>query len=120
LLEIPVGRRDHTHVGAAHFLTADPHVGSILQNTEQLHLNALRYLADLVQEDGAPFGELEAARLGPNRPRERAPLMAEELRFQEGLRESAAIHRHKGSVRALARRVARLGEDLLPRSALPQ
>src|SRR5258705_3757492 len=30
LLEIPVRRRDHAHIGAAHFLAADPHVGPIL------------------------------------------------------------------------------------------
>src|SRR6267143_682847 len=120
LFEIPIRRRDHAHVGAAHLLAADTHVGPVLQHAEQLHLDALRHLADLVQEDGASLGELEAARLRPDRARKRAPLVAKELRFEERLGEGAAMHGYKRCLRALARRMDRLGEDFLPRAALPQ
>ena len=49
LRRFKVARAD-PHVRAAHVLAPDAHVGPILQHAEQLDLDALRHLADLVDQ----------------------------------------------------------------------
>jgi hypothetical protein len=46
-------------------------------------LEAERHLADLIQEERAPVGELEAAGLAGHGARERALLVAEQLGLEE-------------------------------------
>ena len=62
LLEIAVRRRDDAHVDRVRAVVADPLVLALLQHAQQLALQIERDLADLVEEDRAAVGELEAAR----------------------------------------------------------
>src|SRR5437660_775422 len=82
-----------------------------------LGLDARRELADLVEKQRAPGGELEAARLLPLRSGEGAPFMAEELRFDERVWQRRAVDGDAGAVGATAGIVDRLGHQLLARTA---
>ena len=55
---------------------------------KQLRLGLGRNLADLIEEDGAPVGKLEAADALGNGAREGPLLVAEELAFNEARREA--------------------------------
>src|SRR3990167_5375395 len=80
--EVAVGRRDHPDPDpdgrSAHALELP-----FLEHAEQLRLKVERQLADLVQEDGPSVGQLEAADLPRERPREGALLVAEQLALEE-------------------------------------
>ena len=119
-LEILVGGRDDPHVHldglrAPHTLEA-----ALLQDAEQLHLDAVGELADLVEEDGAPVGHLEASPPLAHGAGEGSLLVPEELRLDEGLREGHAVHRHEGLLLPRRVLVQGLGEELLARPALSE
>src|SRR2546426_967019 len=75
-------------------------------------------LADLVEKQRAPGGELEAARLLPIRSGESASFMAEELRLDERFWQRRAVDGDAGAVGATTGIVDRLGHQLLARAAL--
>ena len=78
-----------------------------------------RDVADLVEEQRAAVGELEAAAArGLDGAGERALLVAEELREEQRLDEGRAVDRDEGARGALARPVDRLRHELLARAAL--
>src|ERR1700704_7181724 len=79
--EVPVGGDDEAKVGLERHGAADPLELALLEDTEKFGLDGRRELADLVEKQGAPGGELEAARLLPVRSGEGTPFMAEELRL---------------------------------------
>ena len=61
LLEVAVRRRDHAHVDANGLAAADALELALLQHAQQLDLHVQRHVADLVEEQRAAVGELEAA-----------------------------------------------------------
>ena len=61
LFEILVGGGHEPHVGPDGFRAAQPLELALLQDAQQLHLRREVQLADLVEEQRAAFGELEAA-----------------------------------------------------------
>ena len=71
-----------------------------LNGPQQLGLHGQAQLTDLIQENGAGVGHFKIARLpalfGPG---ESALIVAEQLTFQQGLRNRGAVHRHKGIFR---------------------
>jgi hypothetical protein len=58
------------------------------ERTQQLRLELERQVADLVQEQGAAIGALEAADAPRHRPGERPALVAEELTLEQARRGS--------------------------------
>ncbi len=60
-LQVAVGRGDHAHVDAQAARTADALELALLQHAQQLRLRLGRQLADLVEEQRAAVGQLEAA-----------------------------------------------------------
>ena len=62
LLQVAVGRGDQAHVDADGLDAADPLELALLQRAQQLDLHLDGDLADLVEEERAAVGELEAAR----------------------------------------------------------
>ena len=66
--EIAVGRGDDPHVDAEGLVAADALELALLQEAQQLHLDGRRDLADLVEEQRAAVGLLEAA-VAARRPR---------------------------------------------------
>src|SRR5262249_15050482 len=83
VLEVPVRRRDDACVDRPRLRAADGLELALLHDAEELRLGLQRQLADLVEEDGAAVGELEAADAVGEGTRERPLHMAEELTFDE-------------------------------------
>ncbi len=80
-----------------------------------------RHLADLVEEQRAAMRGLEQPRLAAApRTGERAVVIAEQLAFQQRLREGAAVHRHERERAARAQRVQALRDHLLAGAALAE
>ena len=102
LLEILVGGGDQADVGADGLGAAQPLELALLQHAQQLDLRREVQLADLVEEQRAAVGQLEAPLLGGVRAGERALLVAEQLRLDQVVRQ---------------RRAADLDERLLARAA---
>ena len=67
-LQVAVRGGDEPHVDADRLDAADALELALLQRAQELHLHLDRDLADLVEEERAAVGELEAARLR-GRPR---------------------------------------------------
>jgi hypothetical protein len=86
---------------------------------QQLGLQRRMQLADLVQEDGAAVGELEAAGLALVRAREGAALVAEELGFQQITRHRRAVDLHEGVAAPGRVGVDGARHDLLAHARLP-
>ena len=88
------------------------------EEPQQLRLHRLGQLADLVQEERAAVGHLEqpdAMLVGPG---ERPLAMAEQLAFDQVLRQGAAIDRHQRHFRPQALIVQRPGDQFLARARL--
>ena len=68
---------------------------ALLEDAQELGLHQRAHLADLVEEQGAARGLLEAADLGRRRAGEGSLLVTEELRFEELLGQRRAVDRHE-------------------------
>ena len=77
-----------------------------------------RQVADLVEEERAAVGELEAALLLRARVRERAGLVAEQLGLDEAFGQRGAAHADEGLARAGRVVVEGVGDELLARAGL--
>src|SRR5690606_2784108 len=84
--EIAMARREYPHVDAPRLMAADALERALLQHSEQLDLHVGAHVPDLVEEQRAAVGELEAADSTRDRPRERALLVTEELALEKLLR----------------------------------
>ena len=103
-LEVAVGGGEDADVDRLGAGVADAHHHLLLQRAQDLDLQRQRHLADLVEEQGAAVGRLEAARLVADGAGEGAAHVAEQLRLEQVLGDGAAVD---GDERALgARRAA--------------
>ena len=98
-VQVAVGGGDHADVGVHHARAAEAHELALLEHAQQLGLHRRRHLADLVEEQHAAGGLLDAARLGRDGAGERAALVAEELRFEQLVGQRRAVD---GDERAVA------------------
>src|SRR5438552_798 len=73
---------------------------ALLEHAQELGLQAERQLADLVEEAGAAVGSLEQSAPAPHGPRERATLVAEQLGFEQRLRQRRAVDGHERTLGA--------------------
>ena len=89
--EIAVRGGDDADVDRALDVRSDPADHAVLQDTQQLDLHRRGRIADLVEKDRPAVGFVEQAALLADRSGERAPLVAEELGFQEVLGKRAAV-----------------------------
>ena len=85
----------------------------LLQRAQELDLHLDRDLADLVEEQRAAVGELEAARLGADRAGEGALLVAEQLGLHQRLGDGGAVDLDERPVLRGELLVQRLGDQLL-------
>src|SRR5262249_59917347 len=83
LLEMAVRRRDEADVHLAPAVGADALHHAVLEHAQQLRLERERGLADLVEEQGAPVGQLELSFALGDRAGERAARVAEQLALQQ-------------------------------------
>ena len=68
---------------------------AVLEHAQQLGLHAEGHLADLVEEERPPAGQLEPPLLLPVGAGERAALVAEELALQQLLGQGGAVDGHQ-------------------------
>src|SRR5207245_3541429 len=116
--EVPVGGDDEPKVGLERRGAADALELVLLEDTEKFGLDGGRELADLVEKQRAPGGELEAARLLLVCSGKGTPFMAEELRLDERFWQRRAVDGDAGAGGSTAGIVDRLGHQLLARAAL--
>ena len=116
--QVGVRRRDDAHVDAARARRADALDLAALQHAQQLRLLRQRHVADLVEEERAPVGELEAADAIGLRVGERALHVAEQLALEHALREPAHVHGDERLAGARARRVQPARDELLAGAVL--
>src|SRR5438067_1733119 len=69
---------------------------ALLQHAQQLDLRVRVDVADFVEEERPPFGKLEPSFLARFRAGEGASLVAEQLRFNQCIRQRRAAHLHEG------------------------
>src|SRR2546427_10433989 len=118
--EVAVRRGDQADVDLDRPGAADTLELLLLEDPEELRLELERDLADLVEEEGAAMGHLEASDLLRDGPGERAPLAAEELALQEPRRDGGAIDLDEGSLTAAASVVDGARDQFLPRAGLAE
>jgi hypothetical protein len=117
-VQIAVGGGEEADVGVERRGAADTLVLALLEDAEQLGLHGEGKLADLVQEEGAAGGELEAAALESVRAGEGAALVPEELGFDERLGQGGAVEGDEWTVGTRAGVVDGAGQHLLPGAGL--
>ena len=84
-----VRRRHDAHVDLDAARPAEPLEPPLLQHAQQLDLRRRRDVTDLVEEQRAAVGHLEATGLRRHRAGERALLVAEELALEQRLGQRA-------------------------------
>ena len=115
--QIAVGGGAEPHVDRLHAGVADREHLALLQHAEQRRLRARAQLGDLVEEQRAAVGAAHEPGAIGGRARERAALGAEQLGFDERLRQRTAVDRDERPA-ALGQRVQRAGDDLLAGAGL--
>ena len=113
LLQVAVGRGDDPDVDLLLAVTAHRLHPALLQNAQELDLHLGQQLTDLVQEQGALVRGLEPALAVPDRAGKGPLDMAEQLAFDQAVRDGRAVDRDKGFAGALAAGVDEPGQDLL-------
>src|SRR5258707_721627 len=98
--EIAVGGGHQANVHLERLGSADPFEFALLQDAQQFDLQGGRNLPDLVEEQRASVGELEATLLAADRAGERASFVSEQLALQKAFRQCSAIHFDEGLVLA--------------------
>src|SRR2546430_13505360 len=91
---------------------------ALLEHAQDLGLGHRREVGNLVEEERAPVGQLEAALLAAGRAGERALLVTEQLRLEQRLGQRRAVHRDERAATPRRAPVAGAGDELLARSAL--
>ncbi|OGL00334.1 MAG: hypothetical protein A3E31_01655 [Candidatus Rokubacteria bacterium RIFCSPHIGHO2_12_FULL_73_22] len=118
LREVLVRGSHDAHVHAQRSRAAEPLELALLEHAQDLRLRHRGEVGDLVEEQRAAVGQLEAALLAPGRTGERALLVAEQLGLEQRLGQRRAVDGHEGPLRARRARVDRLRDQLLARAAL--
>jgi hypothetical protein len=89
--QILVRGRDDADVHGDGFLTSQPFDHAALQRAQQLGLGLRAEIADLVQEQRTPIGELEASLPPLGGAGERAALVAKQLRLDQVAWQGGAV-----------------------------
>jgi len=96
-LEIGVRGTDEADVDRLRPGAAEATDDTLLDDGEELGLGRFGQQADLVEEERAPVRGLKEARFGAPGVGEGAPLEAEQLGFEQRLRDRRAVDVHKGA-----------------------
>src|SRR2546430_7463774 len=114
-----VRRRDDADVDLDGPRAADALDLSLLEHAQELRLELGLDGADLVEEERAPLRELELPELARVRARERAPLVAEQLRLDQRLDDAPGDDGDEGLVAERPLVVEPAIDELLTGAALP-
>jgi hypothetical protein len=110
--QIPMGGCHQARIRPDRLVAAEPLELALLDQAEDLRLDLERQLPNLVEEDGAVLGGLEAPNPPARRTRERALLVAHQLALEEVRRDGSAVRLHERAP-ALAPEVDGAGDKLL-------
>ena len=113
LLEVAVRGGDDADVDLHRLGAADAVDLALLDGAQQLGLQARMHLADFVEQQGAAIGFLELADAARDGAGEGALLVAEQLAFEQVLRDGGAVDRDERCLGALALAVD-VARDALP------
>src|SRR2546427_4718968 len=91
---------------------------SFLQCTQELRLRGERQVDDLIEEKASALCQLELPLLALMRSRERALLIAEELRLDQGVRDRAAVDSDERLVASGTQLMDRASNELLASAGL--
>src|SRR5207248_2372733 len=119
--QIAVGGAEHADVRAERLGFPDAADFARLQKAQQLYLDILVQLADFIKEERAAIGDFKQTFVVAVSPGKRAFAVAEQLAFDQVLRQSATVdrdERHLGAFALLPKRAcgqlfagARFAED---------
>ena len=116
--QILVGGGDDADIGLDRRAAADRRIFALLQHAQQPGLRLHRHVADLVEEQRAALGLLEAPGGALGGAGEGAFLMAEQFALDEVVRDRRHVDGDEGPFLALAVIVQRAGDQLLARAGL--
>ena len=119
-MQVDVGGGDHPHIDLLGARRADAFDLSRLQHAQQLGLLAIGNVADLVEKDGAAVRQLEASDAVGLGVGECAFHMAEELAFEDALRQRAGVHRDQRTLRACGKRMDGLRDNFFAGAMLAE
>ena len=119
LLQVLVARGDDAHVDADRGLAPDTVELALGEHPQQAGLQRRRHVADLVQEQRAAVGLLEAPAALRVRPGEGAALVPKQLRLEQVRRNRRGVERDEGAGGARAVLVQCAGDELLAGAGLP-
>jgi hypothetical protein len=92
--QVAVRGRDDPHINRDRLAAADPLDRALLEGAQQEDLRLLRQLADFVEEQRPPVGQLEAAGSPPGRAGEGPRLVAKQLAGDHTRGEGRAVDSH--------------------------
>ena len=113
-----MGGGDDANIDADRRRTSDSLDLALLQHAEQSHLHARGDVRDLVEEEGAGRGLLEAAGSLPCGPGERARLVAEQLALEDTVGDRGAVETNERARAPGARFLDQAGNELLAGAGL--
>src|ERR1019366_2004154 len=112
LQEVPVRGRDDAHVHGDGLRSSHARDAALFEDAQEVELQLRADVADLVEEERAAVRGHEPAFAALNGAREGPLLVAEQLGFEERLRERSARHRDERLVVAPARAVGRASSSV--------
>ena len=101
IAKVAVGHRNHPRLDGPGFVSAHPHERAVLQDLQQLGLDANIQAAYLIQEQGPAVSLFQTAALGGMRPGERAFFVSEQFGLDQALRNRRTTHLHQLPDRSL-------------------
>ena len=116
--QVAVGGGEEADIGGDGLVAADALEDAFAEDAEDFDLGGGVDFADLVEEERAASGLLEAADAALARAGEGALLVAEEFAFEKLRREGGAVHGDEGSACARAEAVDGVGGEFLAGAAL--
>src|SRR2546425_2784427 len=116
--QIAAGGGDKPRGQGAWVVLAQSFESAMAQDTQQSVLESERKSSNLVEEQCAPFGQLQASHPLGNGAAEGAASVAEKLAFDEVPRERSAIHAHQRPASAVAKLVNGAGHQVFARAGL--
>ena len=117
-VQVLVGGGDDAHVAAQQFAPTDAVELALGQHAQQAGLQRCRHVADLVQEQRAALGLLEAAGVAAGGAGEGAGLVAEQFAFQQLGRDGGGVEGHERPFAARALGVQRARGQFLAGAGL--
>src|SRR5262245_11990869 len=113
LVEQTVRRRDDPDVGPDRLRAAETLERPLLEHAQELRLEVGRQVADLVQQQRAVVGELEASDASRDGTREGAPLVAEQLALEQARGDRRTIELDEWTAPPPAQLVNQASDQLL-------